>query len=79
MFFDEFLCLTKKNNAVINCIIIAKKAALDPDIKPKNNTIINGKYFSLFFSVNTQLNIHPAIDNKYVPKAGGSKVTDEIL
>ena len=47
------MCLRKKTNAIINWIIIAKKAALDPDIKPKNNTIINGKYFSLFFSVKT--------------------------
>ena len=53
MFFDEFLCLRKKASAIKNCIIIAKKAALDPDIKPKNNTIINGKYFNFFFSVNT--------------------------
>ena len=53
MFFDVFLCLRKKASAIKNCIIIAKKAALDPDIKPKNNTIINGNYFSLFFSVST--------------------------
>ena len=44
-----FLCLRKKTSAIKNCIIIAKKAALDPDINPKNNTIINGKYFNLFF------------------------------
>ena len=41
MFFEEFLCLRKKASAIKNCIIIAKNAALDPDIKPKNNTIIN--------------------------------------
>ena len=73
------MAIFAEQNIDIEPYIIAKKAALDPDIKPKNNTIINGKYFSLFFSVSTWLNIHPAIDNKYVPKAGGSKVTDEIL
>ena len=59
--------------------MMIKNAALDPEIKASKITAIEGKNLQLDLLVIIQLNIQPAIDKRYVPKAGGSKVTEEIL